>query len=207
MTPGKRAFDLALTLAGLALLWPVLLGVAALVLLCDGRPVFHAAPRMRAPGQPFRLWKFRTMRPDPGDRGVTGGDKAGRITPLGRHLRRWRLDELPQLWNLLRGDISLVGPRPPLPAHVAADPRLFAAVLQCRPGLTGLATVIFRRREERLLARCRSGAETEWIYLSRCLPAKARLDLFYGRHRSLRLDLWVIGRTFWPRRRWRGGGS
>ncbi|MGI3164107.1 polysaccharide biosynthesis protein [Pseudooceanicola sp. 200-1SW] len=201
LPPGRRALDLAVTLTLLACLWPLLLLLAALVWLCDGAPVLYPAERMLCPDRPFILWKFRTMAPDPRDRGVTGGDKARRITPLGRHLRRWRLDELPQLWNLLRGEITLIGPRPPLRAHVAARPALFAQVLRSRPGLTGLATLRFHAREAALLAPCRDAVETERIYLARCLPAKARLDLWYARRRSLGLDLWILARTIWPARR------
>ncbi|WP_040607592.1 sugar transferase [Oceanicola sp. S124] len=201
MSTGKRAFDLLLALAGVALLWPLLLLVALAVRLCDGPPILYRAERMRAPDQPFTLWKFRTMRPDPTDRGVSGGDKARRITRLGGHLRRLRLDELPQLWNLLNGDISVVGPRPPLRRYVEAHPRLYAAVLRSRPGLTGMATVHFRHREETLLAPCRSAEETERTYSTRCIPAKARLDLLYARRRTLWLDLHLILMTFLPDRR------
>lgn len=201
LPPGRRALDISVTLLAAFCLWPVLLALALLIRLRDGAPVLYPAERMYAPGRSFILWKFRTMAPDPADHGVTGGDKAGRITPLGRHLRRWRLDELPQLWNLLRGDITLIGPRPPLRSHVAARPTLFARVLRSRPGLTGLATLRWHAREAALLRPCRTAAETERIYLARCLPAKARLDLWYARHRNLSLDLWILTRTLWPRRR------
>lgn len=196
MTPRKRAFDLLLTLLGCMFLWPLLVAVALAVWLCDGRPVLYGGERMRSPKQGFTLWKFRTMVSDARDRGVSGGDKTERITPLGRHLRRTRLDELPQLWNLLRGDISIVGPRPPLRCHVEAYPTLYQEVLRCRPGLTGLATVAFRRREAALLAPCRTAEETEAVYRRRCIPVKARLDRLYAARQSLALDLALILRTF-----------
>lgn len=185
---------------GLALIAAVLLAVpfAGLVLAIwatQGRPILYDSLRMSAPGRPFRLWKLRTMRPDPADSGVTGADKAGRITPLGRFLRRTRLDEVPQIWNVIRGDISLVGPRPPLPVYVDRFPDLYALVLRSRPGITGLATLVFHRHEERLLAACRTAAETDAVYARRCVPRKARLDLIYQRRRTLRLDLWILGRT------------
>lgn len=192
----KRIFDLVLTLLACVVLWPLLLGVGLAVWLCDGRPVFHGGERMQSPTRAFTLWKFRTMVPEEGDLGVTGGDKTNRVTPLGRRLRRARLDELPQLWNLLRGDISIVGPRPPLRHYVEAYPALYAEVLRCRPGLTGLATVAFRRREARLLAHCRTAEETEAVYCRRCIPTKARLDLLYAARQSLWLDLALILRTF-----------
>ena len=97
----------------------------------------------------------------------------------GRFLRRSRLDEVPQLWNVLKGDMSFVGPRPPLRLYVERFPELYAKVLQSRPGVTGLATLVFHRHEEKLLAACRSAAETDAVYARRCVPRKARIDLIY----------------------------
>lgn len=195
VTPAKRAMDLALALIAAALL-AVPFAILVLVLWAtQGRPILYHSLRMSAPGQPFRLWKLRTMRPDPGDSGVTGADKAGRITPMGRFLRRTRLDEVPQIWNVIRGDISLVGPRPPLPLYVDRFPDLYARVLQSRPGITGLATLVFHRHEERLLAACRTAQETDAVYARRCVPRKARLDLIYQRRRTVGLDLWILART------------
>lgn len=195
MTPAKRAFDLGLALMLVLVLVVPALAIAGLILLRDGRPVLYRSERMRAPGRPFQLWKFRTMTVARTDAGVSGGDKTARITATGRFLRRTRLDEVPQLWNVLRGDMSFVGPRPPLRRYVDRFPQLYARVLQARPGITGLATVVFHRHEERLLAPCRTAAETEAVYERRCIPRKARLDLIYLRRRSLRLDLWLILRT------------
>ncbi|HSF65490.1 MAG TPA: sugar transferase [Paracoccaceae bacterium] len=195
MTPGKRALDLALVLVA-AVLLAVPFAVLVLVLWAtQGRPILYDSLRMTAPGRPFRLWKLRTMRPDPGDSGVTGADKAGRITPMGRFLRRTRLDEVPQIWNVIRGDISLVGPRPPLPVYVDRFPDLYARVLRSRPGVTGLATLVFHRHEERLLAACRTPEETDAVYARRCVPRKARLDLIYQHRRTVGLDLWILART------------
>jgi lipopolysaccharide/colanic/teichoic acid biosynthesis glycosyltransferase len=195
MTPGKRLLDIALAAAALILALPVMGLVALAVLLRDGRPVLYGSERMREPGQGFTLWKFRTMRPAAGDTGVSGGDKADRITPTGRFLRRSRLDELPQLWNILRGDMSFIGPRPPLREYVERFPDLYARVLRARPGISGLATLHFHRHEERLLARARTREETDALYCRACIPRKARLDLIYQRHRSLCFDLALIGRT------------
>lgn len=195
MTLPKRLMDLGLVALFLPLALPLGLIVAALLLATQGRPVFHVSERMKAPGQGFRLWKFRTMRTDPADRGVTGGDKSGRITPIGRFLRRSRLDELPQLWNILLGDMSFVGPRPPLRHYVEAYPRLYADVLRSRPGVTGLATLHFHRRETKLLALCATPDETEAVYVRRCIPAKARLDMMYQRRRSFCLDVTILAKT------------
>ena len=199
MTPAKRTLDLVLALLlGLVLL-PAALAIAAAIALLDGRPVLFGSERMMAPGRPFTLWKFRTMRPDAADRGVTGADKAARVTRTGRLLRRSRADEIPQLWNVIRGEMSLVGPRPPLRRYVEMFPELYAAVLRCRPGVTGLATLVFHRHEERLLARCASAEETEAVYVRRCIPRKARLDLIYARRRTLCGDLAILGRTLMRR--------
>lgn len=195
MTVTKRLFDIGFAL----LILPVVGGIALVVLvalaLTQGRPFFYAAERMRSPTEAFRLWKFRTMTVVATDAGVSGGDKAGRITPVGRVLRRFRLDELPQLWNILRGDISFVGPRPPLRAYVERFPDIYAEVLKSRPGVTGLASIHYHRHEEWLLARSRSAEETDRIYCRRCIPAKARLDLIYARQASVCFDLRLIGRT------------
>ena len=201
MSPSKRTLDLALALVAGVLLLPVGLVIAAAIALVDGRPVFYGSERMAGPGRPFTLWKFRTMRPDAADAGVTGADKAARITRVGRLLRRTRADEIPQLWNVLTGEMSLVGPRPPLRRYVEMFPDLYAAVLQSRPGVTGLATLVFHGHEERILERCRTSAGTEAAYVRRCVPRKARLDLIYTRRRSLCFDLVILGRTVLRRRR------
>ena len=196
MTPAKRAMDLIIATLLVLLLWPFMLLVVLLMLLTEGRPVLYISERMRAPGQPFRLYKLRTMRPD-ADRtgGVTGGDKAAAMSRLHRLLRATRADELPQLWNVIRGDISLVGPRPPLRVYVEAYPALYARVLRSRPGITGLATLGFHAHEERMLSKCRTAAQTDAVYRRRCIPRKARLDLIYQRHQTLCLDLTLIART------------
>ncbi|TVP74026.1 MAG: sugar transferase [Rhodobacteraceae bacterium] len=195
MPRAKRLMDLGL----LALLAPVLLpllgGLAVLLLLRQGRPVFFGSERMRSPQEGFTLWKLRSMHGVTNDHGVSGGDKAARITPLGRHLRRMRLDELPQMVNILRGDISFVGPRPPLRSYVVAYPQIYGAVLRMPPGVTGLASLVYAPHETRLLARCRSAAETDALYRRACIPRKARLDLIYQRHQSLGFDLWLVGLT------------
>ena len=195
MTLSKRLFDIALVLIlGSILVVPTLL-IILWLLLSAGQPVFYLSERMRTPDRAFRLWKFRTMTVAKDDSGVSGGDKAQRITPAGRFLRRTRLDEIPQLWNVLKGDMSFVGPRPPLRTYVERFPSVYAKVLQSRPGLTGLATLHFRRHEERLLARCKSTEETDAVYARACVPRKARLDLIYQQRRTLCLDAVIIWKT------------
>lgn len=195
MTLGKRLFDIALALILSAVLIVPILILSGLILLRDGRPVLYLSERMKTPDTGFQLWKFRTMSVVQSDSGVSGGDKTARITPLGARLRRYRLDELPQLWNILRGDISFVGPRPPLRRYVELCPDLYARVLRSRPGVTGLATIVFHKTEERLLSACRSADETEAVYLRRCVPIKAKLDLIYARNQSLCYDAALILET------------
>ena len=195
MTPAKRLLDIALVLIlGSILAIPAVL-IVLWLLATEGRPVLYVSERMRAPDRAFRLWKFRTMTVAKDDSGVSGGDKAQRITKAGRFLRKTRLDEIPQLWNVLKGDMSFVGPRPPLRSYVERFPGIYAQVLQSRPGLTGLATLHFRRHEERLLAACRTTEETDAVYARSCVPRKARLDLIYQRRRTVCLDAAIIAQT------------
>lgn len=195
MTPAKRLVDLTLALL-LVLILALPFGMLLLVLLVrEGRPLFYVAERMRAPGRPFWLWKLRTMAVVPAEAGVSGGDKAGRITATGRFLRASRLDEVPQLWNVLKGDMSFVGPRPPLRIYVERFPELYAQVLQSRPGVTGLATLTFHRHEEALLAKCRTPAETDAVYASRCVKRKARIDLIYQHRRTIWMDFGLMWST------------
>lgn len=195
MTFGKRVFDLVLALLlGAVLLVPFTV-LLVVLLVKEGRPIFYVAERMKAPGQPFRLWKLRTMTVARSDSGVSGGDKSARITSMGRFLRKTRLDEVPQLWNVIRGDMSFVGPRPPLRLYVERFPELYEQVLRSRPGITGLASLHFHAHEERILACCSSAAETDEVYSRRCVPRKATLDLIYQRHRSLCFDMTLIAQT------------
>ncbi|MBC7738585.1 MAG: sugar transferase [Candidatus Saccharibacteria bacterium] len=195
MTLTKRLVDLILATA-LAVLIAVPFGILILYLLWkEGRPVFYVAERMRAPGQPFALWKLRTMTVVRAEVGVSGGNKTGRITPTGRFLRRTRLDEVPQLYNVLKGDMSFVGPRPPLRPYVERFPEIYAKVLQSRPGITGLATLVYHRHEEKLLAQCQTAAETDAVYARRCVPRKAHIDLIYQRRRTLWMDFRLMALT------------
>jgi lipopolysaccharide/colanic/teichoic acid biosynthesis glycosyltransferase len=195
MTAGKRALDIGLgLLLSVVLALPMVI-IAALILIRDGRPVFYPSTRMKDPTTPFTLWKFRTMAPRAADHTVSAGYKNKAITRTGHVLRRTRLDELPQLFNILRGDISFVGPRPPLPRYVTLCPEIYTEVLRNRPGVTGLATLRFHRREEQLLARCRDAAETDHVYRQRCIPAKAKLDLIWARNHSVCFDLRLIVET------------
>ena len=195
MTPGKRVLDIICALALMALLALPFVLLVLWLLLREGRPIFYVSERMRAPDRGFALWKLRTMAPAPIQSGVSGGDKAARITRTGRILRKSRADEIPQLWNILKGDMSFVGPRPPLRLYVERFPDLYAQVLKSRPGITGLASLTYHRHEERLLAACRTPEETDAVYSRRCVPQKARLDLIYQQRRTICFDLVLMART------------
>ncbi|NDW54766.1 sugar transferase [Aliiroseovarius sp. PrR006] len=173
---------------------PALAGLYVVVLAKDGRPFIYRSRRNTAFDQVFDQMKIRTMRTAPAHEsvGITGGHKRGRITKLGRYLRDHRLDELPQLLNVLKGETSFVGPRPPEPRYVAACPAIYQQVLLDRPGITGMASIIFHSHEEKMLAECHSQKEAEDVYLRRCIPRKAHLDMIYHRNKSLMLDLYVL---------------
>ena len=195
MTLSKRLFDLVFALLLVAILALPTLALCLWLLARSGRPLFYRSERMKGVDQPFQLWKFRTMTVEAGDTGVSGADKATRITPTGRILRRYRLDEIPQLWNILQGDMSFVGPRPPLRQYVQRFPDLYARVLRSRPGLTGLATLRFHRHEEWLLARSTSREVTDLIYSRACVPRKGHLDLIYQENQTLCFDIAIVIET------------
>lgn len=191
----KRFFDVFFAGLLVLVLGPILLGLLAWLLVKQGRPIFYVAERMKGVDQPFDLWKLRTMTVVDSDAGVSGGDKTARITPVGAWLRRRRLDEFPQLYNILKGDLSFVGPRPPLREYVSRHPEIYARVLQSRPGVTGLASIVYHRHEALLLERCASAEETDQVYSRSCVPTKARLDLIYQRHQNTCYDFDLVFQT------------
>lgn len=195
MTWRKRIFDLFFASLLVVILGPVILYLCWVIWRKQGRPLFYVAERMKTPTQSFDLWKFRTMSDVEDDAGVSGGDKVSRITPLGARMRAKRLDEFPQLWNILRGDLSFVGPRPPLREYVERFPEVYGQVLKSRPGVTGLATLKYHNHEDRLLATCQSPEETDAVYARICVPRKARLDLIYQRNQSTCYDFDLVFQT------------
>ncbi|GHF05293.1 sugar transferase [Aliiroseovarius zhejiangensis] len=190
----KRLFDISLALALTIPVIPMLLALYVIVTLRDGRPFVYRSRRNTTFDKTFDLLKIRTMRtvPDHENVGITGGHKESRITPMGKFLRAHRLDELPQIWNVLKGEMSFVGPRPPEPRYVQARPNIYRQVLLDRPGITGLASIVFHGHEEKMLAACKSLKEAESVYLRRCVPRKAALDHIYHVNKSLRLDLYIL---------------
>jgi lipopolysaccharide/colanic/teichoic acid biosynthesis glycosyltransferase len=186
----RRTFDFATALLFLLLAAPFLVLIALAVRLQDGGPVLFRQERIGRHGSPFQLWKFRSMRMNNDGAAITsGGDQ--RITPFGKVLRRYKFDELPQLWNVVRGDMSFIGPRPEVPCFVdSADP-VWQAVHSVRPGITDLATLVYRD-EERILA---GFADPERGYREAVLPAKLALNLQYLERRSTARDLKLLALT------------
>lgn len=195
MTPQKRALDVVLALLLIVPAVPILLILMGILLVLEGRPLFYISERMQTPTKGFTLIKLRTMRVGAADGGVTGGNKNNEIRPIYKLLRKSRLDEVPQLWNVLRGDMSFVGPRPPMRGYVNDFPEIYSAVLRNRPGITGLASLRFHRHEEQLLAACETPEQTDHVYRTRCVPRKATLDMIYQSHQSLCFDLTLIWET------------
>jgi lipopolysaccharide/colanic/teichoic acid biosynthesis glycosyltransferase len=162
---------------------PVLAVAAAAVLLETGRPVLFRQTRVGRDGAPFSLFKLRSMRPGVTGRLITaGGDP--RVTRVGALLRRFKVDEVPQLWNIVRGEMQFVGPRPEVPLFVEPGNALWRAVLREKPGLTDLSTLVYRNEED-ILARC---SDPEQVYREELLPRKLALNLSYRRVRSLGAD-------------------
>jgi lipopolysaccharide/colanic/teichoic acid biosynthesis glycosyltransferase len=186
----KRAFDLVVGSAALAAAAPILAGVAAAMRLsADRGPFLHRARRMGEGGRIIVVLKIRTMAVGSGGSPLTASDDP-RVTRLGRSLRRYRIDELPQLVNVVKGEMSLVGPRPEDPAFVDLDDALHRKVFMAKPGITGLAQLQYHA-EAALL----EGPGAEDRYRTEILPAKLRLDAEYLDHRSVWLDLRILVRT------------
>jgi len=185
--------DILVAGAGLVLCAPLFGLIALLIKLDSPGSIFFAHERVGRYGRKFKVLKFRTMVPDAPQRGipVTAGDDP-RITRIGRILRKTKLDELPQLWNVLKGDMSLVGPRPEVERYVQLwEPVLREQVLRVRPGITGLTQIRYRH-EEALLAQ---QPDPEKYYREVLLPRKLASDVEYVQRRSLAFDLYLLGRT------------
>jgi lipopolysaccharide/colanic/teichoic acid biosynthesis glycosyltransferase len=188
----KRALDVAVSSAALIVASPLLLLIAAAIKLTSPGPVLFRQPRVGRGGRSFWIWKFRTMVEGAHDRGpaiTASGDP--RVTPIGLLLRRTKLDELPQLVNVWRGEMSLVGPRPEVPRYVAGYSDEDRSVLSIRPGITDLASIAFRD-EESVLAQF---VDRERAYVDVLLPRKLALAREYLRRQSFTLDLELLLRT------------
>lgn len=188
----KRWFDAACASVGLVLLFPLFLVVAVAIKLTSRGPVFFRQIRIGRNELPFRIFKFRTMIEDAADRGpslTAAGDT--RVTTIGRWLRKSKADELPQLLNVLRGDMSLVGPRPEVPTYTVLYSELQKGVFKVRPGITGPAANNFVHEDKLLGAQ----QDQEAFYISTILPAKLIIDLSYSHDIRFSEDLKIIFTT------------
>lgn len=190
----KRAMDVLLGGVLLVCLAPLCLLIACFVRALDGRPLLFIQERVGLAGRPFKMLKFRTMLQHPGaERGSFDAGGSSRVTALGRFLRRTKLDEVPQLWNVLAGDMSLVGPRPEVRRWVDAYPKRWDRILTVRPGITDPASIEFRN-EEAVLA---SASDPDVTYRDVVLPKKLDLYERYIAKQSLWRDVWILLRTLW----------
>jgi len=188
----KRFFDTILSCLGLLLASPLLLIVAGLILIWDGSPILFRQIRVGRNGRDFILNKFRTMtRLQEGFQGFFDVGNKNRVTRVGAFLRKTKLDELPQLWNVLKGDMSFVGPRPEVRKWVVAYPERWTKVLEVRPGITDSASIYYRNEEE-LLAQAE---DPEAYYRDYILPHKLDLYEEYVRTRSFFGDIYLIYKT------------
>jgi lipopolysaccharide/colanic/teichoic acid biosynthesis glycosyltransferase len=191
----KRAFDILCSGVGLLALWPAGLLIGLLIKLTGGGPIFYGQTRIGQFGKPFRIWKFRSMVVNADELGVPlTKDEDPRITWTGRFLRKTKLDELPQLWNVLAGDMSFVGPRPEMPRYVERYTPEQREILKFKPGITDMATMLFRNEE----ALLRGTGDVEGFYLRYCLPKKIELNLQYAQRASVLQDVWIIVQTLCP---------
>jgi len=198
----KRTCDILGSILGLVVMSPLLALIAVAIRIGSPGPVLFRQDRLGLDGRRFRIYKFRSMVVDAewrGARFTVGGDS--RITPVGRFLRRHKLDELPQLINVLSGEMSLVGPRPEVPEFAELYPSEFAQMLRIKPGITHRATLCFRNEEELLAA----STDPTRAYIDKIMPAKMQLYIDSMPHQSVRADILTIvatvlryGETFTP---------
>lgn len=186
----KRLFDLVLSVVGLVILSPFFVLTSVLLLIFQGWPVFFVQTRVGSKGRTFRLLKFRTMKNDNKGQLITvAGDS--RVTAVGRLLRKTKLDEIPQLINVLKGDMSFVGPRPEVVHYVNMYSDEQRRVLDLKPGITDPASLTYFDESEILSTQ----KDSEDYYIHVLMPEKIRINLNYGARANLLTDLWLIAIT------------
>lgn len=186
-------FDIVLSFTGLLVLLPIFIVVALLVLISSGFPVFYMQKRIGLNGKEFNLFKFRTMYANADAKGLlTVGGRDPRVTPIGYYLRKSKADELPQLLNVLIGDMSLVGPRPEVKKYVDLYTAEQRQVLSVRPGITDYASIKFINENDILV----KSDDPERMYVKEVMPLKLKLNLKYIQEKSFLTDLSIIFETF-----------
>ncbi len=190
----KRLFDITASSIGLIILLPIMLTVAILIRIKMSKPVFFKQKRAGRYGKPFTIYKFRTMNPSIKKSTVSVlGEE--RITPIGAILRKYKIDELPELWNVLKGDMSFVGPRPDMPEYAKALSGEKRQILKLRPGITGPATIKYAKEEE-LLAK----VSDPQIFNDDVLwPDKVKINLEYYYNRTFFGDIKIILKTIFSK--------
>ncbi len=188
----KRLFDIVCSLTGIVLLLPVFVVIYLAIIINSGFPVFYFQNRVGMGNKDFRLFKFRTMYIDADKKGLlTVGGRDPRVTPVGYYLRKYKLDELPQLFNVLFGSMSLVGPRPEVRKYVDMYNQEQKRVLEVKPGITDYASLDYINENE-LLAASENPEET---YIKEIMPSKLQLNLKYINEAGLMTDIGIISRT------------
>lgn len=188
----KRLFDLLLAGIALVLLLPVFLIIAIAISINSKGGIFYSQERIGRGEKPFRIYKFRTMRPASDQQGLISlGSKDPRITRVGLFLRNKKLDELPQLWNIVKGDMSIVGPRPEVAHYVQHFTEEQKKTLTIRPGLTDYASLHYLDEDEIL----GQSMDPERAYIEDILPKKLALSLRYQQEQNLWVDIQIIGQT------------
>ena len=189
----KRLFDIVFSFLGLVFLSPILLLIVVLMLVTSKGPVIYKQVRVGRNNKDFKIFKFRTMHVNADKLGLLSvGDKDPRITQIGYYLRKFKLDELPQLANVLRGDMSFVGPRPEVRKYVNFYNQEQMQVFKVRPGITDLASIEFRNESELLSNQ----EDPDSYYINVIMPKKLQINLDYLKERTLIKDIGVIVKTF-----------
>jgi len=187
----KRAFDLVLSIIGLIIFSPILISVSILILITLGRPVLYSPVRTGKSNTRITVRKFRSMKIAEGPTSHHSGNDDPRITKVGRLIRKFKIDELPQLWNVLKGDMSFVGPRPETPAYTKLYTEEQMAILELRPGITDFASIEFAD-----LGSLLKGDDPDKLYFEKVWDRKMELRMRYVREKSLWVDLKLLFRTF-----------
>jgi lipopolysaccharide/colanic/teichoic acid biosynthesis glycosyltransferase len=191
----KRLFDVTFSTLGLLILSPLLLIITLCILFDSGRPIIYLQKRMGKDWKEITLFKFRTMNSQRTDHALncsTKDDK--RVTKLGKYLRKYKLDELPQLLNVLRGDMSFVGPRPELPKFAEYYSYIYEEILKVKPGITDLASIEFRDESSLLDSET---VDVEKVYLTKILPKKLEYSRIYLKKQGFFYDLELIFKTIY----------
>jgi lipopolysaccharide/colanic/teichoic acid biosynthesis glycosyltransferase len=188
----KRLFDILFSLLGLVLLLPIFLIISIIILIDDGLPIFYKQTRIGKNFQPFKLLKFRSMfQNKTSDSLITIGNRDERITKSGYFIRKYKIDELPQLMNVLIGNMSIVGPRPEVKKYVDLYDAQQQQILSIKPGITDYASIVYSNENE-LLAKSQ---EPEKTYIQEVLPHKLSLNLKYLNEQSFMTDIKIIFNT------------